>query len=216
MKIGFYRRYVNSKIKALRELLYLKNIRKKNKNKDFTIISNNCWGGSIYEDLQLPYKTPTVGLFFFAPCYIQFLQNLKDNLKEEIIFIKQSKYEKGNLLLRTHTYPIGLIKGRIEVHFLHYKTETEALDKWRKRAERVNFNNIFLSFTDNEVCTAEEINTFDSLLFNKVFFSAKDVPGIKSLVFLKGFEGQAGIGNIYDDRWKYRKYFDVVKWLNAE
>lgn len=215
LKLGFYSRYVKHKFRSVKEVLYLKSIRKRIKHKDFTIISNNCWGGSIYEDLQLPYKTPTVGLFFFAPCYIRFLQDLKDNLKEEVVFIKRSKYEKGNVLQGVQRYPIGLINGQIEIHFLHYKTEIEAVEKWKRRAARVNFENLFLSFSDNEVCTAEEIKTFDGFPFKKVFFSSKKIDGIKSLVHLKSFEGQPGIGNIYDDRWKYRKYFDVAKWLNS-
>ncbi|MBV5343054.1 DUF1919 domain-containing protein, partial [bacterium] len=53
--------------------VYCRRLRKQNKNLDFTIISNNCWGGGIYEDLNLKYNSPTVGLFFYAPCYIEFL-----------------------------------------------------------------------------------------------------------------------------------------------
>lgn len=215
MKLGFYRRYVKHKATVTKEFFYLRKIRKGLKNKDFTIISNNCWGGSIYEDLELPYKSPTIGLFFFAPCYLEFLSDLKGNLKEEIVFISRSKYEKGNELQKVHPYPIGLIKGKIEVHFLHYQSESEALKKWRRRAQRVNFDNIFFSFTDNEVCTVEEIKRFDNLPCKKVFFSSKQIEGIKSLVVLKDFEGQPGVGNIYDDRWKYRKYFNVVRWLNS-
>lgn len=37
------------------------------KNKCFTIISNNCWGGFVYQKFNLQYRTPFVGLFIFAP-----------------------------------------------------------------------------------------------------------------------------------------------------
>ncbi|EHH1935591.1 DUF1919 domain-containing protein, partial [Vibrio parahaemolyticus] len=30
-------------------------------DKNFTIISQNCIGGSIYKDLSLPFNTPTIG-----------------------------------------------------------------------------------------------------------------------------------------------------------
>ena len=36
------------------------------KNTDFTIISNNCWGGMVYESYDLPKESPTVGMFFMA------------------------------------------------------------------------------------------------------------------------------------------------------
>lgn len=215
MKMGFYRRYLIHKLNEYREKKYLNHIRSSLKNNNFSIISNNCWGGSVYEDLQLKYQTPTVGLFFFAPCYIKFLNDLQNNLKGELIFIKNSKYEKGKGLQAVEPYPIGLIRGEIEIHFLHYKTEQDALIKWNKRAKRVNFNNLFLSFTDNEECTLEEIKSFDALPYKKVFFSAKEIPGINSLVYLDVYKGDNGIGNLYDYRWNYRKYFNVLSWLNS-
>ncbi len=183
--------------------------------KDFTIISNNCWGGGVYEDLALPYRTPTVGLFFFAPCYIKFVTNLKENLVADITFIKQSKYQKGNDLQKEHYYPIGLIGNDIEIHFLHYVSEEQAYDKWIRRKKRANFENLFLSFSDSEQYTLNELKEFDRLPFPKVFFSARPVAGIKSLVWLKIFKKRTHVGDIYTNRWWYRKYFNVVKWLNT-
>jgi len=216
MKFGFYKRYLIHIVNHFKERYYLKNCRNRLKNKDFSIISNNCWGGSVCEDLGSSYFSPTIGLFFFSPCYIKFLEDLKDNLMEEMVFITKSKYERGNYLQTLNPYPIGLIKGEIEVHFLHYKTNVEAEEKWKRRCRRVNFNNLFLSFSDSEGCTYAQVKKFDSLPYRKVFFSAKKIEGIRSLVFLKSYHGQPGIGNIYDDRWKYRRHFDVVNWLNSK
>lgn len=55
--------------------------------RDFTIISNNCWGGMIYESYNLPKNSPTVGLFFFAEDYICFLENLKEFVEAPLEFI---------------------------------------------------------------------------------------------------------------------------------
>lgn len=53
--------------------LGLANYRKKQlKSTNFTIISNNCWGGMIYESYNLPKESPTVGMFFIAKDYIEF------------------------------------------------------------------------------------------------------------------------------------------------
>lgn len=51
--------------------------KKKLKSTDFTIISNNCWGGMIYESYNLPKESPTVGMFFIAKDYIEFLSDIK-------------------------------------------------------------------------------------------------------------------------------------------
>lgn len=68
---------------------------KKLLGKDFTIISNNCWGGMIYESYNLPKNSPTVGLFFFAEDYIRFLKDLKGirNSSSQIYYTRRFKVE---------------------------------------------------------------------------------------------------------------------------
>ena len=46
--------------------------RKKLKHTDFCIISNNCWGGFIYQKFGIKYNTPTIGLFIYERYYIKF------------------------------------------------------------------------------------------------------------------------------------------------
>lgn len=215
-KLKSYYQLIKHKTNLYAEKQYRIKCRKRIENKDFTIISNNCWGGGVYETLALAYKTPTVGLFFFSECYIKFLQNLKENLEKELRFINVSKYEKGNQLRTTSCYPIGMIGDDIEIHFLHYKSEEEALEKWNRRKIRVDFDNLFVSFTDNEAYTIEQLMIFDNLPFRKVFFSSKKITGIKSLVWLKMFQNKSHIGDIYTYPRFYWKYFDVVKWLNSK
>ena len=52
-----------------------------------TIISNNCWGGFVYQKFNLQYRTPFVGLFIFAPDYIELLENF-DTLIEKKMCIR--------------------------------------------------------------------------------------------------------------------------------
>ena len=56
MKIYKYLDYIT-------ELIYRKLMRFRLKKKKFSIISNDCWGGSVYLDLGIPYTSPTVNLF---------------------------------------------------------------------------------------------------------------------------------------------------------
>lgn len=55
--------------------------------KPFTIISNNCWGGLVYQYYGFGYDTPTVGMYFFAEDYVKFVSNLKHYLEIDIHFI---------------------------------------------------------------------------------------------------------------------------------
>lgn len=87
---------------------------KKLKNKIFTIISNNCWGGMVYESFNLPKQSPTVGLFFMADEYIKFLQAFPEILNEEIVFIDPMESKYVDFLKqdsRFGQYPIGKLGG---------------------------------------------------------------------------------------------------------
>lgn len=200
----------------LREKLYRWRARTRLKNKDFTIICNNCWAWSVYEDLGLAYSTPTVGLFFFAPCYIKFLKNIDHYLKAEMTFKNDSWYTSANerRARSTKKYPIGLLED-VEIHFLHYKNEVDAFEKWNRRVKRINHKNMLIAFSDSDLCTVELLEEYDKLPYkNKIVFAAKNYHGIESLVWLKSYAGKDRIGDISTHRWAYRKYFDVVKWLN--
>lgn len=47
--------------------------RKKINCTDFSIISNNCWGGFVYQKFGIKYTSPTVGLFIYENDYVNFV-----------------------------------------------------------------------------------------------------------------------------------------------
>ena len=107
--------------------------------KDTTIISSNCFAGRIMQDVGMEYNSPTLGLYFWAEDYIEFLTHLKYYLTEaKIEFVEHSKHALGDTRRQNweHWYPIGVLNGKVEIHFLHYHTEEEAAEKWYRRAGR--------------------------------------------------------------------------------
>ncbi len=83
-------------------------------NKKFTIISNNCWGGTVYEAHDLQKQSPTIGLFFIAEDYIKFLKHFKEYLKSPITFITpaESRWKDLNEVSgdsRFGSYPVGTL-----------------------------------------------------------------------------------------------------------
>lgn len=182
-------------------------------NKNFTIISNDCWGGVLYKELNLPYLSPFVGLMIMAPCYIKILANLKEYLQTSLQFKQNSVYPKLNQLRETEQkfYPIGLLKNA-EIHFFHYQNETEAKIKWQRRLKRVNWNNLFIKFSaDKDECTLTEMQQFQFIAYpQKLCLTANYYPNFQdNFVWLKeGYDG----GAMYK---KTLKYFDVIDWLNG-
>ena len=149
---------------------------KKLKNKDFTIISNNCWGGMIYEVYGLQKTSPFVGLFILADDYINIISNLKEYMSKELVFIdiKDSKHKEyfGDKI-NSIKYPVGLL-GDAEIYFMHYKSKLEAAEKWQRRVQRINYDNLIVKFNDQNLCDEKYLEKFLSLPYqNKLFFTSK-------------------------------------------
>lgn len=187
---------------------------KKLQNANFTIISNNCWAGSVYRWFGLPYNTPTAGLYFFAEDYIKFLSNLNYycTQKVTIIDISESKY-LDILRQKNQTHvPIGRIDD-IEIVFLHYPTPEEALEKWYRRTSRINWDNIYIKMSEMNGCTKEHILKFDKLPFkHKFIFTTKDY-GIKSQIIMSDWVGS---DQVRDDTTWFNKYINVTDFINGE
>ncbi|HEU9376930.1 TPA: DUF1919 domain-containing protein, partial [Streptococcus pneumoniae] len=124
------------------------NMRKRLKNTDFSIISDNCWGGRVYEELGLPYRTPFIGLYIFSEDYVKLLKNFRKYMEYELTFTNNSKWNTEY----DGEYPIGILKD-IELHFLHYANQEEAYEKWNKRKNRINYENIFFKMNDDNKCS---------------------------------------------------------------
>jgi uncharacterized protein (DUF1919 family) len=154
------------------------------KKKRFTIISNNCWGGFVYQHFKIPYLSPFVGLFIFTPDYINLIEDLKTFLDSELTFIEpeQSRYVSELKKLNTlNTYPVGLLNG-VEIHFLHYKTESIAKETWIRRKSRIDYENLIVKMSDRDLCTLSIIERFDKLPFKrKLFLTNKDYSNKSSL-----------------------------------
>lgn len=205
-------RYYKSKRKPyLNDITYFFN------QKDLTIIASNCFAGRIYQDLDLPYNTPTVGLYFMYPDFIKFLQNFDHYLKAPLVFVSQSKYELGNERIKKskHYYPVALLDGKIEVHFLHYHSEEEAAEKWKRRCERVNLDNLIVIGSDQNLCSENDIRNFELLPFKKkVIFSSKNIE-TDSCLYISEFASLGQVGEPYRQGDVFYKYLvDYAKKYN--
>ena len=185
-------------------------------DKDTSIITSNCFAGRIMQDLGMQYNSPTLGLYFWAPDYIEFLSNLHYYLTEaKIQFVEHSKYPLGDQRRKEcrHWYPIGNLGG-VEIQFLHYHSEEEAAEKWYRRASRVNWDKLLIIGMEQNLCTIDDIKAFDKLPFEKkIFFSTKDLPQFKSNCYISEFKDNGEVGD------PYRKadvfYLELVKRLQA-
>jgi uncharacterized protein (DUF1919 family) len=191
-----------------------KGVKGKVKNLDFTIVSNNCWGAEIYKELGIAYNTPFVGLYLFPEDYIQLLKNLHKYLNTKLIFTDKSKYLVANIDRQTSKYPIGLLND-VEIHFKHYKSQNEARNKWERRIKRVNYDSLFVEFSDRDGIDQLLYKKLLSLPYkNVVCFVSSTKYNSKKTVLIKDCINDE---RVMDGKILYtysKKYFDIAKWLN--
>lgn len=200
-----------SLIKRIEWRLYKEIKRKRLKNLNPTIISSNCNGGIIYHDLKLPFNSPTINLSMDTDDFIKLVSNLKYYLEQEIVEVEDKNYD----------FPCGMLED-IKIRFNHYNTFEEAVNKWNERKNRINWDNIYVMGIDGDNATYESLKKFDELPYeNKVIFTYKRYPEIKSSYYIKGFQDKGEVGVLIHFREKFwiRRYlddFDYVSFFNKK
>jgi uncharacterized protein (DUF1919 family) len=185
--------------------------------RDFSLVSNNCWGSALYPALGLEYRTPFVGLFLWPECYLRLLADFRVLLRRPLRFVERTRHEELRELRakRGLDYPIGSLGGAVEVHFLHYPDEREAAGKWSRRLARLTDDDgkLFFKFCDHDRPTAAQLAAFDALPWpHKVCFVGEPGRRPRCGVWVREAEG----GRVPDGWRLFRvgmKYFDVADWL---
>ena len=188
--------------------------KKKLKRTDFTIISNNCWGGRIYEYFNLPKQNPTVGSYFYAEDYLKFCSNLKYYLSIELSFItandskhKDDLYRKGE-----QNVIIGKLDD-VEIIFLHYSDKQVIKQKWQRRINRINWDNIILKFSYQNNCTDDRIRDFMSIKdYPKICFVGEEIENCEGVLFYPRHNNKETV----DETVNIGRYYNLINLLNSK
>lgn len=187
----------------LRKLINQQN-RARLTNHGMTVISSNCNGAFILHDLGEKFHSPFVNLYLLPDDFIKYLQNIEHYMQAELRFETSDK-----------AYPVGKLDD-LTIHFMHYHSEEEAKAKWTERTARMNLDNLFILMTDRDGCTRKNLEDLDRLPFaNKVIFTHKAYPEFASACYIKGFEQQGQVGDLFEfSGWNGRKYYDELDYVN--
>jgi uncharacterized protein (DUF1919 family) len=184
----------------------------------FTVVSNNCWGAHVYQALGVPYATPFVGLFIPPADYLELVQNLDALVGAELSFLRESRSASVNEWRAREQlgYPIGLLGGRVEIDFQHYRGEDEARAAWRRRGARINPDPArrFFKFDDREGATDAHIAAFEALAApNKVCFTARrhETP----TVLAPSAPGEDHVLDGVSLAGVSRRAFNTLRWISA-
>lgn len=196
-------------IRRILRKIYNKNIASRLNNNDFSIIASNCNGTFLLHDLGMKFNSPFVNLWMKPDDFIKFLQNIQYYLECELSFVEVPDI----------SYPVGLLDD-VRIYFQHYSTKDDAKRKWVERSKRINFNNLFIMFTDRDGCSYQNLCDFDALPYkNKVVFTHVPYPEFQSAYYLKGWESETSVGMCFEYKSRFsikRHYddFDYINWFN--
>ena len=162
-------------------------------NKEFSLIASNCNGGCLLHDLGLRFNSPFVNLWVAPSDIVRLLSNIHYYLSCEIMFDVETDF----------AYPIGRLDD-VKIYFQHYSTKEMAKKKWEERKKRIDFDNLFIMFTDRDGCNYQDLYDFDALSYkNKVVFTHVSYPELKSAYYIKGWENEKSVGVCSD----YKSFF---------
>jgi uncharacterized protein (DUF1919 family) len=157
VNIGIERtKIINYRVLQIHNLDFDKYINLKKSN--LSIISNNCWGGVAYHTLGLECLSPFKNLSVEDEDYIRLLKNLKYYMKCDMKFMKYAYNVNSK-----KDYPVMLLDD-IKIHCNHDLYPDEAVEKWIRRRDKINYNNILVEmYTEKENVMQEflEISEFN-------------------------------------------------------
>ena len=137
--------------------------------KEFTIISNNCWGGRIYDILGLQYLSPTIGLSINPIDFVKFCLNLDYYLDKNLNPIN----ERQNKI----NYEYGFYYANLDditINFVHYSDVFDGISKWNRRKKRIVKENIIVKLSYSPVIFDENdpvIIGFKKIPYKKILFT---------------------------------------------
>lgn len=135
-----------------------------------TILSDDCWGGYVYNRLGLRFTSPLINILWDRDQFSQFIQDPLYYLNMELTMVSDGDLKKG-------IYPIGKLgthSGGVTLKFIHNKDFAEAKAQWIRRKARMNPNNLFIkmgfSSDTNEDEKQKFFDMFNAVPFNKILF----------------------------------------------
>lgn len=192
------------------------------KNKEISIITNNCLGGKLAHDFGLALNSPVINMQMSPRDFIRFCDRMDDYLRYPLEEVKEidQKCRKifESLGGEEINFPVARL-GDVYLYLQHYKTFEEAYYAWERRKPRIR-KECFYILTVKVDGQSENIRDFDKLqLQNKLILTIdKPYQGVitsSKYMCLSVPEGihfmdRAGERFLY-----YYEQFPFLKWFNG-
>lgn len=135
-----------------------------------TILSDDCWGGYVYNRLNLQFSSPLINIYWDRVEYAKFIEDPIFYLSTELKMVRDGNLRKG-------IHPLASLgdNGRtVQLELVHNSSFEEAKIQWDRRRKRINPNNLFIKMGFSSDINEKEKNfylkSFDNVPYKKVLF----------------------------------------------
>ncbi len=136
--------------------------------------------------------------------------DLENVMSSELKFFDHTEYK----------FPCARVGDGITLHFTHYHSEEDALEKWNARKSRVDMSNLFIVVLERDGLTKDDILALGRVKARGiVVFCANDYSDIPYACYVPSLSENGQVEGFldrvwFDDHKKYEEVFDFVKWFN--
>ena len=183
-----------------------------------TLITNNCWGGVIYNNYGMEFKSPTINLQILPEEFPDFCENLEWYMSKELTECKRlnmwHRKHLINMFQEIPKCPLGRI-GDILVVFQHYESFEEAKEKWDERKKRVDYDSIGYLFHVKDERYSEYAREFINLKLPNSVCITEDFS-LEGAFRFDVPEGKDAFGAVDDcSRRLIEQNFKIKDWLEG-
>jgi uncharacterized protein (DUF1919 family) len=205
---------VREPLKVLRRRVAARVMQLRVRCRDFSVISNDCWGGMAYEELSTRYASPFVGLFLVPEDFVTLAAELRESVEDEITFRDRSRHEYINEWRDDigNAYPIGVLRNGVEIQFLFYANAIDAKKRWERRLARINWSKLRFKLSWHEYPGSDAaVRRFAGLPISaKLILGPNGMGENPHCVTLPDFSTDGT-----QQYWRGHKAFDVAKYLDT-
>lgn len=107
-----------------------------------TILSDDCWGGYVYNCLKLPFTSPLINIYWPKDEFAKFILEPAFYLQSELKMVSEGDLRKG----LTPVASLGYGQKSVTLRMIHNATFEDAKIQWERRCKRINYSNFFVKF----------------------------------------------------------------------
>lgn len=217
--IGNVKGQLRSMVYYIPRIIHNKQFRKRLSAQNFTIISQNCVGGVLYNSLGVEMMSPTINMFIEDENFLKLASNPKHYFSSQPFIIEEKRKSQHSDI----TFPVIGIDD-IECCCLHYKNGKEAVDAWQRRCARVNYDKIYVvgnswnMHENNELIEKMSQLPYPTVIFTFGKYNYENCVSLSDRWFKDSCGAvQPPLTDFSFTGYKrnYEELFDFIEWLNS-